>query len=522
MTDAFSDATALLAGLGAGQLHSAGLVEAALAWIAAAEAQTLRRMRAAGAVLIGKLNLHEGALGATTDNPVCGRCQNPVRPVPTPGGSAGGSAAATAGLEGERHTPAPCRAAGLGPIARCRTGGASAKSIRRAAGAKFGLARTRGLAASRGMTPFRLLHSSDLHLGRAFGNFPEGIRHRLREARHGAIGRLAAAARAGGAATVLLAGDTFDAETPAPETLRQALAAMREAADLTWLLLPGNHDSLAATELWRRIAADGPPNLRALVSDEPVEMAPGVWLLPAPCTQRRPGRDLTEALSAATPAGALRIGLGHGAITDFSGEEGATGIIPPDRALRSGLDYLALGDWHGQLQVGPATWYSGTPEPDSFKHEARGGALLVTLGGPAPQIDRVETASFRWLRPVLDLLPGEGAAARLAALLPKAGARDHLVRLALTGRLPLAERAALEADLAHRAPDFGWFSADLSALAVTAQPEDLDQIDRAGALRQAAETLLAEAGDASLSQAERETAAAALARLYGFAQEVRG
>jgi DNA repair exonuclease SbcCD nuclease subunit len=68
------------------------------------------------------------------------------------------------------------------------------------------------------MTGFRFLHSSDLHLGRAFGNFPDGIRHRLREARHGAIARLAAAARSGGANTVLLAGDTFDAETPAPET----------------------------------------------------------------------------------------------------------------------------------------------------------------------------------------------------------------------------------------------------------------------------------------------------------------
>lgn len=94
------------------------------------------------------------------------------------------------------------------------------------------------------MNAFRFLHSSDLHLGRAFGGYPEGIRHRLREARHGAIARLAQAARAGGAGVVLLAGDTFDAETPAPETLRQALRAMGEEGDLTWVLLPGNHDSL--------------------------------------------------------------------------------------------------------------------------------------------------------------------------------------------------------------------------------------------------------------------------------------
>jgi len=370
------------------------------------------------------------------------------------------------------------------------------------------------------MTAFRFLHSSDLHLGRAFGGYPNGIRHRLREARHGAIGRLAQAARAGGAGVVVLAGDTFDAETPAPETLRQALRAMGEEGDLTWILLPGNHDSLAASELWRRIASDAPANLQAITSDAPIELDPGHWLLPAPCTQRRPGRDLTEAMSAPTPEGARRIGLGHGAITDFSGEEGATGIIPPDRAARSGLDYLALGDWHGQMQVTPATWYSGTPEPDGFKHDTPGAALLVTLDGTA-QVARVETAQFRWTRPALDLLPGEDVVGRVAAALPTIRARDHLVRLTVTGRLPLADRAALEADLAARAPDFGWFAGDLAALAVEALPEDLDQIDRAGALRQAAEVLLAEAGDMTLSQTDRDSASAALARLYALTQEVR-
>ncbi|WP_207471983.1 metallophosphoesterase family protein, partial [Paracoccus fontiphilus] len=150
---------------------------------------------------------------------------------------------------------------------------------------------------------FRFLHSSDLHLGKAFGGYPEAIRNRLREARHGAIARLAQAAREGGAATVLLAGDTFDAETPAPDTLRHALRAMAAEADITWIMLPGNHDSLAATELWRRIAQDGPANLRAITSPAPVELSPGAVVLPAPCTQRRPGRDLTEAMAAPTPDG---------------------------------------------------------------------------------------------------------------------------------------------------------------------------------------------------------------------------
>ncbi|WP_343038858.1 DNA repair exonuclease [Paracoccus aestuariivivens] len=368
---------------------------------------------------------------------------------------------------------------------------------------------------------FRFLHSSDLHLGKAFGAYPEAIRNRLREARHGSIARLAHAARQGGATTVLLAGDTFDAETPSPETLRHALRAMAAERDLTWIMLPGNHDSLAASELWRRIATDGPDNLRAVTDAAPFEIAPRVTVLPAPCTQRRPGRDLTESMGAATPAGHLRIGLGHGAITDFSGEEGVAGIIPPDRATLSGLDYLALGDWHGRMRIGAATWYAGTPEADGFKHDTNAGALLVSLGGSL-EVDVVETGHFSWRSLAVDLLPGDDALSRLAGVLPTVDKRrDMLVRLIVSGRLPLAERTALEQEALAIAPDFGWFEHDFGGLAADTRPDDLDRIDRAGALRQAAERLLAEAQDEARSLADREISASALARLYAIALEVQ-
>ncbi|MCX7301252.1 MAG: amidase [Rhodobacterales bacterium] len=64
--------------------------------IAAADATVITRLCAAGGVIIGTLNMHEGALGATTDNPFWGRCDNPAAPGHTPGGSSGGSAAAIA------------------------------------------------------------------------------------------------------------------------------------------------------------------------------------------------------------------------------------------------------------------------------------------------------------------------------------------------------------------------------------------------------------------------------------------
>jgi aspartyl-tRNA(Asn)/glutamyl-tRNA(Gln) amidotransferase subunit A len=52
------------------------------------------RLRDAGAVLLGKLNLHEFASGATTTNPHWGTCRNPYNLERIPGGSSGGSGAA--------------------------------------------------------------------------------------------------------------------------------------------------------------------------------------------------------------------------------------------------------------------------------------------------------------------------------------------------------------------------------------------------------------------------------------------
>jgi aspartyl-tRNA(Asn)/glutamyl-tRNA(Gln) amidotransferase subunit A len=64
--------------------------------VAVRDATVVARLRAAGAAVIGTTNMHEGALGATTDNPFWGRCVNPLKEGFTPGGSSGGSGAVVA------------------------------------------------------------------------------------------------------------------------------------------------------------------------------------------------------------------------------------------------------------------------------------------------------------------------------------------------------------------------------------------------------------------------------------------
>lgn len=78
-----------------GQVTTAGIA-ALKSNIAAKDAHCVARLRKAGAVLLGKLNLNEGALGADNTNPHFGDCHNPLQHGFTPGGSSGGSAAAVA------------------------------------------------------------------------------------------------------------------------------------------------------------------------------------------------------------------------------------------------------------------------------------------------------------------------------------------------------------------------------------------------------------------------------------------
>jgi aspartyl-tRNA(Asn)/glutamyl-tRNA(Gln) amidotransferase subunit A len=60
------------------------------------DAATVKKLNAAGAISLGKLNMHEIALGVTNENPHYGDCKNPWNPDHITGGSSGGSGAALA------------------------------------------------------------------------------------------------------------------------------------------------------------------------------------------------------------------------------------------------------------------------------------------------------------------------------------------------------------------------------------------------------------------------------------------
>ena len=109
------------------------------------DAFQVKRLRDAGAVIIGKTNLHELAAGITTISSAGGQTRNPYDPSRTPGGSSGGTGAAVA---------ASFAAAGMGSD--------TCGSIRipSANNNLFGLRGTAGLSSRDGIIP--LSHTQDI------------------------------------------------------------------------------------------------------------------------------------------------------------------------------------------------------------------------------------------------------------------------------------------------------------------------------------------------------------------------
>jgi aspartyl-tRNA(Asn)/glutamyl-tRNA(Gln) amidotransferase subunit A len=120
-----------------GQVSSCG--SKARGGVARVDADVTRRLRRAGAVVLGRANMDELALGASTQTSAFGRSHNPHDLRRSPGGSSGGSAAAVAAHESTLAVGTDTGGSVREPAAQCGV---------------VGMAPTPGMVPLRGVAPF--------------------------------------------------------------------------------------------------------------------------------------------------------------------------------------------------------------------------------------------------------------------------------------------------------------------------------------------------------------------------------
>ena len=369
----------------------------------------------------------------------------------------------------------------------------------------------------------KLLHTADWQIGKQYGQFDTDDAALLAEARFAVVERLAQLAVSQGVDAVLVAGDVFDAQGVADKTIHRLFNSMA-AFSGPWVLIPGNHDAGLAESVWARAARLNavPPNAHVCLRPEPLLFSSlGLAVLPAPLTQRHTHNDMTEWFAAAqVPPGLFRVGLAHGSVQGILAETiDSSNPIAAARADQAGLDYLALGDWHGCKQVDARTWYSGTPETDRFRANASGQALVVSLSAPGglPNVTPHITGQYRWREELVDLqVPSDIDAllGQLAALTPA-----DVFALKLTGHIDLPGRRRLLDAVGQARGRARSLVADLSAVRFEPTAEDIGALQADGYLGDVIASLRAAQEGAAAESAD--VARDALALLAGILDERR-
>jgi DNA repair exonuclease SbcCD nuclease subunit len=369
----------------------------------------------------------------------------------------------------------------------------------------------------------RFLHTADLQIGKPFRQLPAEVASKLRDARFETLKRIASLARDHCVDAVLVAGDCYDEISVADDALWRFKIALESFCG-TWILLPGNHDPATSISPWNRLRGLSLP-ANVVIADEPIPISIDgkAVLLPAPLRRRREASDLTQWFdNAATEEGLIRIGLAHGSVRELLPEGiGAPNPVALDRAERARLDYLALGDWHGRLQISERSRYSGTPEPDRFRPNEPGYVLEVTIerAGALPSVEAIAIGRYRWMDKPVELTPGDRD--QICEDVRRAvGAPDHelenlVLRLRLQGTIDLATNLAVDDVLSDLRARVFYLEDDDTGLTPEPTEDDLDSIDTRGFVRDAMNRLRQRGPEAAVARR-------ALALLYGLHHQDRG
>ncbi|MCR4322608.1 MAG: DNA repair exonuclease [Candidatus Azambacteria bacterium] len=242
----------------------------------------------------------------------------------------------------------------------------------------------------------RIIHTSDIHLGSKFASLGKKA-DAQRQALKDSLAKVVDHAVASKASLVLITGDLFDSNFPSPQSVsfvRAQLARLNEARIWT-MILPGTHDCLSKGSVYVR--EDFSHNLSyvyvfndtAVFTKEIPDIDATIYAKPSGTNKstESPVAFLASATKSATTQ--YKIAMAHGSV-QIEGKSAPDDMpITLREVAESGVQYLALGHWHGAQEFSfgnTIAWYAGSPEVTY--QEGKGG-----IGqGYALEVDVMETA----------------------------------------------------------------------------------------------------------------------------------
>jgi DNA repair exonuclease SbcCD nuclease subunit len=373
------------------------------------------------------------------------------------------------------------------------------------------------------------LHTSDWHLGLSWAKLSESTQAEYTRARIDVVSKIAALADEAGCEFVVVSGDIFDSNQVDDKTLRRSLDAMAEFKQ-PLLLLPGNHDALDASSVYRRETFESNKPENVIVLETPgIHDVPGTAhvVAAAPLLTRHTADDLAatvvEGLDERGESATILVA--HG-VTDVLNPDrdrlDAIRVGPLETAIGAGMfKYVALGDRHGFKDSGQDTVdrivYSGSPLISDYREVDANEVAIVTLDGDSVEVDRRVVGEWNFISHEVELNSSEDVDALEEWLLALNHKPETVVRMARSGVLSLTDFARVDKLI----EDFGDRLALLEIwdrnddLHVAPTDDDFEQLDLSGYAAEAMEDLRL---SASGEGADSETARDALNLLFRLQQ----
>ena len=230
----------------------------------------------------------------------------------------------------------------------------------------------------------KILHTADIHLGAKFsglGNKGASQREQLRTT----FKNIIATAIDERVNVVLIAGDLFDANQQPQRNIDLVIEQFNllGSNNIPICLIPGNHDYLDSSSIYRKVDFEGKCSNLKIFADETISYKEypelSLTVYGKPNLSNMSYKSPLEGLKPLTSS-KFHIAIAHGSfyIPEKIAEDDH--VFRLEEVKASGMDYLALGHWHRvyKCSAKPPAWYSGPPEwiPDQ---KEKGAVLLVSL-----------------------------------------------------------------------------------------------------------------------------------------------